>query len=635
MRPEEVTGDGNSMADSKLACARQWAFGDSHCHGCGLTKNYMDSIRISVVIPTFNRRHVLERTLPAFLAQDLPAEDYELIFGVDGSTDGTAEMLRGRKPECALRVLEFPHRGPGAVRNAGIAAAAGELILFLDDDIICSPSLLRHHCAAHPTLEPHVVHGPIYLAPESPKTLIRYCTEASYEACYRNLDPAVGLRFPLMASSLINSSMPRQTLLASGGFDERFMAQEDYELGLRLLKMGVQFHYLPAAVAYEFFAKSSRYFLKNDGETYGRTDVWLCRKHPEHRPYSELANMGKLGWRKRLRRKMIAQFPISLAFLVSLPLWGCERLCRFRVMQKAGFRLLSTGRGIVELRSKVREAGSWKALQREFGMRLPVLLYHHVGPLRPGTLPSLTVSPQRFERHVRWLARRGYAGIRTSDWVKWRREGTGLPDKPVLLTFDDGYADLADYALPLLRRYGFGAAVYIVTGQLGGTNAWDEARGSGTHRLMTPEQICYWDTQGVEFGAHTRTHANLTTLPANELTKEIVGSRDDLAKLLGSRVASFSYPYGFQNQAVQECVRGAFDLALLADDGTKSLNDLLTNPYLLRRTMVQPDDGLADLECRLRWGHSPIQEMRVRVRPRARLRSLVRTLFGSEQPKPF
>ena len=75
---------------------------------------------------------------------------------------------------------------------------------------------------------------------------------------------------------------------------------------------------------------------------------------------------------------------------------------------------------------------------------------------------------------------------------RWRREGKGLPDKPVLLTFDDGYADLAEYALPVLRRYGFGAGVFIVTGQVGGTNAWDEARSSGTHHLLTREQIRYW-----------------------------------------------------------------------------------------------------------------------------------------------
>ncbi len=251
-----------------------------------------------------------------------------------------------------------------------------------------------------------------------------------------------------------------------------------------------------------------------------------------------------------------------------------------------------------------------------------------MGPLRLGTPTSLTVSPQRFERQVRWLARRGYTGICPSDWVRWRREGKGLPDKPVLFTFDDGYADLAEHALPVLRRFGFGAAVYVVTGQLGGTNAWDEARGSGTHRLMTAEQIRYWAMEGIEFGAHGRTHSDLTTLSANELEGEVVGSGKDLASLIGARVLSFAYPYGFHNRAVDECVRGAYDLAFTADDQDQGLNHLLTEPHLLRRTMVQPDDSLLELECRARWGRNPFQRLRMRVGLRTRLRRAARSILG-------
>jgi peptidoglycan/xylan/chitin deacetylase (PgdA/CDA1 family) len=318
--------------------------------------------------------------------------------------------------------------------------------------------------------------------------------------------------------------------------------------------------------------------------------------------------------------------------LLTPPIWICDKLCRFPTMQRAGHHLLGVGRGIVEFRSAVREAGSWKALHREFGMRLPVLLYHHVGPLRPGTVPGLTVSPERFEHHVRWLARRGYTGICPSDWVRWRREGKGLPERPVLLTFDDGYADLVEYALPVLRRYGFGGAVYVVTGQMGGTNAWDKACGSGTQRLMSAAQIRYWASQGIEFGAHSRTHADLTTLSAKELAEEVIGSRDELADLLGSRVASFAYPYGSYNQAACDCVRGAFDVAFIADDQNEGLNHLLTDPHLLLRTMVQANDSLLDLECRARWGYNPILNLRARVRLRSRLKGAVRSVFGRSKP---
>jgi glycosyltransferase involved in cell wall biosynthesis len=69
-------------------------------------------LKLSVVIPTFNRREVLERTLPALLAQDLPPQDYEVIIVMDGSTDGTAQLLCDWKPKCPFRVLETANRGP-------------------------------------------------------------------------------------------------------------------------------------------------------------------------------------------------------------------------------------------------------------------------------------------------------------------------------------------------------------------------------------------------------------------------------------------------------------------------------------------------------------------------------------------
>lgn len=588
-------------------------------------------LRLSIVIPTRNRRDVLvQRTLPAIFEQDLPPDEYEVIVVVDGSTDGTLEALRDLKPACALRVIEQPHRGPSVARNAAVAAARGEVLLFLDDDIICGPGVLRQHVQAHQGTKPVVAYGSISLAPEAPATILKYANEKWYKNYYGVLNSQAGLRWPKDAFLISNASL-RRASLACGGFDETMPAKEDYELGLRLWKMGIRFQYLPKAPVYEFLVKTSRDFVRNDGKIYGRAEVLLCRKHPDYRPYSELTYLGKISGWTRLRRRMIAQIPVLLASLVAGPLWACERLSQFDAMKKAGLRLLAAGRGIVELRTQVREVGSWQALQYEFGMSLPVLLYHHVGPPRPGTMPSLTVSPGRFERHVRWLARRGYAGIRPADWLRWRREGRGIPQKPVLLTFDDGYADLAEYALPVLRRYGFSAVVYIVTGQLGGTNAWDEARGSGAHRLMTAEQIRHWAAHGIEFGAHSRTHADLTALAPQELSEEVVGCGKDLESILGARVVSFAYPYGFHNQAVDDCVRGAFDLAFIADDVNEGLNYLATDPHQLLRTMVQSNDSWLDLECRARWGRNPFLNLRARVGLRTRLKRAARSVFGREQ----
>ena len=192
----------------------------------------------------------------------------------------------------------------------------------------------------------------------------------------------------------------------------------------------------------------------------------------------------------------------------------------------------------------------------------------------------MTVSAEKFEQQIRWLAERGFKGICPRDWLEWLRTGNGLSDKPILLTFDDAYADTAEYALPILKRYGFGAAIFVVTHRLGGTNTWDEAEGCGTLHLMTAEQIRQWAGQGIEFGAHSRTHPHLNSLSIAEMEAEVKGSKDDLAALLGHSPASFAYPYGDSNDAVLDLVRKEFDIAFSVEEG---LNYLSSDPHWLRR----------------------------------------------------
>src|ERR1019366_3605324 len=123
-------------------------------------------MKISVIIPTYQRQNVLARTLPTVFGQVFPPDDYEVIVVVDGSMDGTVELLRQQKPACRLRIVEVPHRGQATARNHGMKLATGELALFLDDDILCDRLLLQAHAHAHADAPPHVVFGPILLAPD-------------------------------------------------------------------------------------------------------------------------------------------------------------------------------------------------------------------------------------------------------------------------------------------------------------------------------------------------------------------------------------------------------------------------------------------------------------------------------------
>ncbi|MGB7546894.1 MAG: polysaccharide deacetylase family protein, partial [Terracidiphilus sp.] len=193
------------------------------------------------------------------------------------------------------------------------------------------------------------------------------------------------------------------------------------------------------------------------------------------------------------------------------------------------------------------------------------------------------------------------------------------------------YEDTAEFALPILRRYGFGAAVFVVTERIGGTNTWDESQGCGTLQLMTAEKIRSWAGQGIEFGAHGRTHADLTKLSAEERASEIAGSKSDLSALLGAPVVSFAYPYGECDDSVRDLVRAEFDLAFGTEEG---INYLAGDPHLLRRMNVSPDDSLLAFALNVRGGGlRKIRDWRIRLGLRTRLKRALGRLYLKLSPR--
>jgi peptidoglycan/xylan/chitin deacetylase (PgdA/CDA1 family) len=251
---------------------------------------------------------------------------------------------------------------------------------------------------------------------------------------------------------------------------------------------------------------------------------------------------------------------------------------------------------------------------------LPILLYHRVGPEHAGTVPGLNIVPEVFEQQVRWLKRNSYSTITPSDWLEWLRRAKPLPPKPIILNFDDGYADTDNYALPILWRYGFTATIYVVTEEIGGINRWDHAQDWAALPLMSVDQIRHWVAKGFEFGAHSRNHPHLTTLSRSELIDQIRGSASDLSQIIGKPVSSFAYPYGEYDQEVTRVVERNFDTAMTCDPG---LNCLSSHPALLRRIIVRPTHSILDFALTIKFGRNPLSRMRSVLRPRTRARKLV------------
>jgi len=574
-------------------------------------------MKISVIIPTFNRRDVITRTLPTLFNQDFPENEYEVIVVIDGAIDDTAEMLQRFAPTCAFRFCEQPNQGQAVAKNAAADLARGELLLFLDDDLICDATLLREHVLAHREQPDLVVFGPVFVASESPDTLATDMLRTYTDGVIKQLITDGGSRWPDNVMIGANSSMPRSAFLGCGGFDETYLrSYEDADLGLRLWKRGIRFSYQPKAVTYTLYVKSA-YEWAQDGWWYGRNEARLCRKHPEYRPYSSLARIGTGSIWKQVAREVVAR---SLVYHRLTSRWVClvlESLCSIRSFRRVGIRLLGLLRRSLSFRGALCALGSWNALRSEFGVRLPVLLYHYIGPRESGDYSRWTVSPDEFARQVRWLVRRGYVGISPSDWLAWVREGKPLPAKPVLLTFDDAYADLTKYAFPILKQYGFSAGVFVVTNWIGRRILLHEADSAQRPSVMNAEQIRKWASEGIEFGAHSHSHRDLTTLGRADLIKEIRENYKMLSAILQHHVFVFAYPFGRFNDVVREVVRSQFEMAFTDEAG---INSLPTDLDLLQRITVNPGNSFSDLAWRMQFGRNPIRILTAGMRIRSRIK---------------
>jgi len=260
---------------------------------------------LSVIIPTYQRRHSLLRTLASLRSQTLPGTAYEVIAAVDGSTDGTAEAVRGLAAPYALSVLEGPNRGRAAACNAGVRAAAGGVVVLLDDDMEASPGFLEAHARAHEASIERAVVGaaPIVVVPGSPP-FVRYMADGFRGRLERLAQPGYQLRFRDAYTG--NFSVRRDVLLAVGGFDEAFRVygHEDYELALRLQEAGVELTYSADASAQQHYEKTFAAFAR-DGIARGRTAVLFAGKHPAIVDRIKLSEYHHGPWRWRALRGLL------------------------------------------------------------------------------------------------------------------------------------------------------------------------------------------------------------------------------------------------------------------------------------------------------------------------------------------
>ncbi len=194
---------------------------------------------------------------------------------------------------------------------------------------------------------------------------------------------------------------------------------------------------------------------------------------------------------------------------------------------------------------------------------IPILAYHKVDEEEHS---QFWVSTKEFDMHMAALQGHGFSSVRLEDLWLSAHQGVTLPEKPVCITFDDGYENFSTKAFPILLRYGFIATVFLPTDFIGDSsrhlNIWDrsaEERSFPAAHLLWSE-VVELHTQGIEFGAHTKTHPDLGALFVNDpqrATAEILDSRKAIESRLPCPTGFFSFPYKSSNTDLETVLRDA------------------------------------------------------------------------------
>jgi peptidoglycan/xylan/chitin deacetylase (PgdA/CDA1 family) len=224
-------------------------------------------------------------------------------------------------------------------------------------------------------------------------------------------------------------------------------------------------------------------------------------------------------------------------------------------------------------------------------MPIPILTYHQIAHAHPRGTPfrSLCVDPDDFRKQMGFLKLLGYSGLSMTALQPYLAgERTG---KVFGITFDDGYLNNLENALPVLNHFGFSSTCYVVSQLVGKSNEWDREVGIPQSALMASAELKMWMSAGQEVGAHTRHHVKLLQLDDASCRTEIALCKQELEELTGTAVAHFCYPYGGFKAKHVELVQEAGYVTATTTQRSRCLmgEDLLQLPRVpVARTTTRP-----------------------------------------------
>ena len=222
--------------------------------------------------------------------------------------------------------------------------------------------------------------------------------------------------------------------------------------------------------------------------------------------------------------------------------------------------------------------------------RVSVLMYHQVGRFNnPRKHRACYCDVGRFRDQMAFFKHAGYRVISMSDACRALFNNHPLPGRAVVLSFDDGYDNFADEALPVLRDFGYPSVLFAVSGLLGRRADWLTGEGDKPS-LLTAQRLRDLRASQVEIGSHTVNHPRLSRLDPQHAWHEIADSKSALEDTMGEPVGFFAYPYGDYNSAVRDAVvRAGYQAAVTCSRGAANT---APNPFEIPRKAISYGDNL-------------------------------------------
>jgi peptidoglycan/xylan/chitin deacetylase (PgdA/CDA1 family) len=187
--------------------------------------------------------------------------------------------------------------------------------------------------------------------------------------------------------------------------------------------------------------------------------------------------------------------------------------------------------------------------------KIPILTYHSIDQSKS----VISTAPDVFRRQMKRLSEMNYQVITLKHLIELIAEKKAISAKTVALTFDDGFQNFYTQAFPVLAEFGFKATVFLVTGHIGRYNDWARNPADLPHsKLLSWREIKELSGSGIEFGAHTVTHPDLTKISDVKMKREIIESKALIEEKLGIETKTFAYPYGKFNTSVKQISAAAF-----------------------------------------------------------------------------